>query len=763
MNSEKQRVMSFVLITFASIMAVNLVMERAGLIPKEKPPVAQAAGKEKGLDKVPAAGKEAAKADLAKGQGKSDLKTAAGEDKAKDQEKGKPGPPAVALAKPEELILGSTQPKRPIRDKDPTDYHLEVALDQKGAGVASVGSALFDAEREEGKPDNRPLQIVRYDPLAPPSLSITIRPPAALAPKVTTNDEDPDEVAKIEAAAREAEVTLEREVWEVVRDDKNRAVRPVTSTAEKTGAKLEGQEAVFRTRVDQLDLTVTKTYRLFKGRDAFEVELKFEGTEKTPKFGYRLMGPHGIPVEGLWYTGTFRDAVFGQVDGRGTKVVTLSAYDIAKAGAKGEKFEKLPLKFAGVENQYFTTFVEPFPTPRSDTDRVDAESRPIVLHENEDKQKSDIGVEILSRPLVVGPNAPVSHAYQVFAGPKTYEALAPYGAEELGNYRKSNFIPFATFFARALITPLLGWTYQATEVVARVFGGTHGNYGVAIILLTLLVRLLMFPLGRKAAIAAKKMQDLQPLLKEIQTKYKDDKEAVTRETFALYRKHGVNPVGGCLPALIQLPIFVGLWQALNNSVYLRHAKFLYIQNLAAPDMLFKFPVELPFLGQYFNLLPFLVVALMLVQTKLFAPPATTPEAEMQQKMMKYMMVFMAFMFYKVPSGLGIYFITSSLWQIGERLLLPKVTTGIAPVTDDGKSPPDGNGGGRGSTPPAPAKPPGALSQLWKKVLDEATKDPTYRKLTEERDKNRSGDRGNGPGSGPDRDRGKPRARPGKRR
>lgn len=91
-----------------------------------------------------------------------------------------------------------------------------------------------------------------------------------------------------------------------------------------------------------------------------------------------------------------------------------------------------------------------------------------------------------------------------------------------------------------------------------IFGSETGNYGLAIILLTVTVRLGMFPLSRKQAIAAKKMQDLQPYMKEVQEKYKDDKEAQTRETFALYRKHGVNPVGGCLPALIQLPIFVGL-------------------------------------------------------------------------------------------------------------------------------------------------------------------------------------------------------------
>ena len=226
-----------------------------------------------------------------------------------------------------------------------------------------------------------------------------------------------------------------------------------------------------------------------------------------------------------------------------------------------------------------------------------------------------------------------------------------------------------------LITPTLGFTYQVTERVARFFGGTKGNYGIAIILLTILVRGLMFPLGRKQARSAQKMQSLQPLLKELQDKFKDDKEKLTKETFALYKRHGVNPVSGCLPALIQLPIFVGLWQALNTSFPLRHATFLWIRDLAAPDMLFHLPFEIPFvtyyLGQWFNVLPFIVIGLMLFQTKLFAPPATTPEAEMQQKMMKYMMIFMGVMFYKVPSGLGIYFITSSLWAIGERCSFPR--------------------------------------------------------------------------------------------
>ena len=177
---------------------------------------------------------------------------------------------------------------------------------------------------------------------------------------------------------------------------------------------------------------------------------------------------------------------------------------------------------------------------------------------------------------------------------------------------------------------------------------------------------------------------------------------------------------------------------------------------------------MPFLGDYFNLLPFLVVALMLVQTKLFSPPATTPEAEMQQKMMKYMMVFMAFMFYKVPSGLGIYFITSSLWQISERLLLPKVTDRPAPTVGGEKTTRPGGGGGGGGNggrrrrwwrQRAPPKPPGQIAQFWEKLIDEAAKDPTYRKLVsdggKDKDQEKEPER--------DRDRPKPRARPGRRR
>jgi YidC/Oxa1 family membrane protein insertase len=193
----------------------------------------------------------------------------------------------------------------------------------------------------------------------------------------------------------------------------------------------------------------------------------------------------------------------------------------------------------------------------------------------------------------------------------------------------------------------------------------------------------------------------------------------------LYKQAGVNPFSGCLIAMIQLPIFMGLWQTLNNSVALRHAPFLYIDNLAAPDALFKFPQSIPFLGDYFNILPLVSVILMYIQMKLFSPPPANEEAEMQQKMFSVMMVFMSFMFYKVPSGLGLYFITSSLWALGERLLLPKlVKSGPALVLSS-----DSGAAASSSSRSSPkdtttTKPATGWRAKWQQLLEEADKQRT---------------------------------------
>jgi YidC/Oxa1 family membrane protein insertase len=750
MSSEKRLVLTLVL-TLGSVYGIRFAMEKAGWLPPEPEPAPAAAAK---VDPVKGKAKLGPEIEAAKANAELPDKPFAPDLPAPQPSVAEPKP-----ARPGELVLGSDQ------EEDPAGYHLRVVLDQKGAAVAEATSAKYEAELDPAAPRPRGrlprLKLIGDVPKsnAPGSLSMTL----ASAARIAQNDAEDSPIR-----ADQPEAWLDKTTWEVVRQkDDAPAVRTSVQPHPVTKVPTEVQELSFRTTSVIPPVTVTKVYRIWKGDDGFEVELRF-ASPTDAKFQYRLFGPHGIPIEGEWYTSTFRDVFFGQVKGSSTDIWTKSSYDVVKYDKDPSyRLTELPLKFAGVEDQYFATLIEPWPIPRSKEERWDQEAGPVVFQlDKEANQKSDVGVEIVSKPITVGPSlGEVVHTYRVFAGPKITSALLPYEAEELASYRKQYIpIPGATWLAKSVIAPLLDRIYALTQSVARTFGWKNGNYGIAIILLTMTVRLIMFPLGRKQAMMAKKMQDLQPVLAEVKEKFKDDKEALTRETMAVWKRHKVNPAAGCIPALIQMPIFVGLWQSLNNSVALRHSTFLYIRDLAAPDMLFRLPVTLPFgIGEYFNLLPFLVVSLMLVQTKLFAPPPTTPEAEMNQKMMKYMMIFMAFMFYKVPSGLGLYFITSSLWQIGERLLLPKIIAKAPEPLGDGgeKEKGRGPGGPAGGGPGPNGAGPGGngngvqgwLGKRLEKILEEASKDKTIR--NDDRDRERDRDR--------DRDRPRPKPRPGKRR
>jgi YidC/Oxa1 family membrane protein insertase len=209
------------------------------------------------------------------------------------------------------------------------------------------------------------------------------------------------------------------------------------------------------------------------------------------------------------------------------------------------------------------------------------------------------------------------------------------------------------------------------------------NYGLAIILLTVLVRSAMMPLSRKAAKNAQMMQELAPEMKRIAEKYKNDMEKRGIAQRELFAKHNYNPFGGCLLMLVQLPIFIGLYRSLSVDIELLQAPLIpglrWCSNLAGPDMLWYWEPYLfailgdpgdGWLGPYLNVLPIITIVLFLVQQKMFMPPPTDDQTRMQQQMMKYMMVFMGVLFFRVPSGLCVYFIASSLWGIAERKMLP---------------------------------------------------------------------------------------------
>ena len=301
---------------------------------------------------------------------------------------------------------------------------------------------------------------------------------------------------------------------------------------------------------------------------------------------------------------------------------------------------------------------------------------------------------LVSRPIALEPGKPVRHRYGIFAGPKKPDLLARHGAPGAS---MDDLVSFGHGW--------FGWVVRPMMAILHALHAVVGNYGIAILLLTVLVRGSMYPVSRKQAIASQKMQDLQPEMKAIAEKYKDDPTKRTQATQELWRKHDYNPAGGCLLVFLQIPIFMGLYRSLATDVELRQAPLFssairWCSNLAAPDMLYDWSRLLPafltapegYLGPFLNLFPLATIGLFLWQQKLFMPPAVDEQQRMQQQVMNYMMWFMALMFFKVPCGLCLYFIASSLWGIAERLWLPQTLPATAAVA--GGSGPGGAGQGR---------------------------------------------------------------------
>jgi YidC/Oxa1 family membrane protein insertase len=319
----------------------------------------------------------------------------------------------------------------------------------------------------------------------------------------------------------------------------------------------------------------------------------------------------------------------------------------------------------------------------------------------------DVTVRVNTVPIELEPGNPVTHKYLLYNGPVKVRLLSHLDGEAAVNEGLvSHYLDdlhldtltdyhfqgtgFPAWFGenisnRIYLTRLL---ISTTNMMHAVLTFLHrwipgGSWGLCIIVLTVMVRGCMFPLSRKQALMSLRMQELQPEIKKLQEKFKDDRQALGLAQMELFRKHKVSPLGTCWVAFLQMPIFLGLYYCLQESIHFRLAPFLWIQNLAAPDMLFWWSESIPFisastwygalwyLGPYFNLLPVIAVALMITQQSMMTPPATDETQAMQQKMMKYMMIFFGVMFYKVAAGLCIYFIASSVWGFTERKLLPK--------------------------------------------------------------------------------------------
>jgi YidC/Oxa1 family membrane protein insertase len=319
-------------------------------------------------------------------------------------------------------------------------------------------------------------------------------------------------------------------------------------------------------------------------------------------------------------------------------------------------------------------------------------------------QFDDITVRVNSEKIELTPGNKVAHQFLLYHGPVKAALLGQFGGDKevpaelverythtlnlrtLTDYHSDNWFGKFSNFIRLtdliiLFTRLMHWLLNLLHYV---FG-----YGLSIVVLTVIVRGAMFPISRKQALFSIKMQELAPELKKIQEKYPNDPQARMQATQEFYRKHGINPLGSCWPIFLQMPIFLGLYFALQESIHFRLAGFLWIDSLAAPDMLMYWSESIPiisvpdhasgflsvlYLGPYLNILPVFACIFMVIQQIQTMPPPTDEQQAMQHKMLKYMTIFFGIMFYKVAAGLCIYFIASSIWGMCERKLLPKKKT-----------------------------------------------------------------------------------------
>jgi YidC/Oxa1 family membrane protein insertase len=600
-----------------------------------------------------------------------------------------------------EAALRTTKPGRTVeleiqRDKDRL-LNLEVKLtrrplevirpERKKPSVAWITDGPFDAI----SPDNN----------CPPSLLTTLQ---QVDGDKLRADEDPDEKMEEELAQQLPGVELRNVNWKIdgQAGDQDQAGGPIT-------------KVTFTCLVPKYHLKLTKTYELVKidGDPAIDVDAKAyhlvltlqvtNQDSKPHEVAYRLDGPNGLPIEGAWYASKvqksgvgLRDVVYGLSH---SEFEMVACSELSEKSEKGEKFRKniegghftdehLPV-FFGVDSQYFAAAL--LPDPNTTAPAID---RAVALRvgeiEEQRKTLTNTSVRLIGKPVTIeAGKSSAPQSYELFAGPKRRTLLAKYEMQGLVYYG------------------WFGWVATPMTQILDFFYLLLRNYGLAVIMLTIVVRLAMFPISRKQAKSAQMMQKIQPEIKEIQKKFAKEPEALRKAQQELFAKHNYNPLGGCLPLFIQMPIFIGLYRALQVNVELRDAPLIshavrWCSNLAAPDMLFDWSGFMPAavssgigfpwflfgigsmagLGPYLNLFPLVTIALFLIQQKVMMPPAADEQAAQQQKIMKYFMFVMGLMFYKVAAGLCIYFIASTLWGLAERRFLPKTAAAGGSSGDD---------------------------------------------------------------------------------
>ncbi len=417
------------------------------------------------------------------------------------------------------------------------------------------------------------------------------------------------------------------------------------------------------------------------------VEALLDKASPSPaQVSYSLTGPAGISPEFETQGRMLHGFVGFGVEARSPTVKYYSPSDVFGADNRRIAVRDVAVHWLGVANKYFgSVMVALTPdsvqsglfTPVADSESYAKLPPKMSAEDKLEKASDNIAVSVATRPVDLAPGTSFRHDYVLFTGPKEKKHLVS-AAFDISGIMDVSYI-------FCLPQALVSWLALAILAILKMFYAVFGNYGLAIIFMTILVKLILLPVSIKQQMSMseyqRKMKKVQPLLKAAKEKYKNDRNRQSQETMKIMKEHGVSvlPFKGCLPIFLQFPIFIALFYTLRYCIELRQQGFLYMADLARPDRLFEFPAFIPqipligpFLGTHFNLLPILWIAVMLVSQK-YSPMKTAaaddPQMAQQQKMMSVMMVVFGFLFFTIESGCVMYIIVSTLIGMGEQYLI----------------------------------------------------------------------------------------------
>jgi len=391
------------------------------------------------------------------------------------------------------------------------------------------------------------------------------------------------------------------------------------------------QDIVFKGRT-QNDLSIVQTFRFYP--DQYRIDLNVEVANRS-----------GSPVEGV-FRGSLKAlppddkggyyAYVGFAALLNTKLEEVEVKD-----PSDEETLRGTLGWVAYEDTYFMTAIVP---------DVPSEGMFTGRHLSSGIQEGTYVQPQISIP----PSEVKSSRYALYLGPRDLGILKDFGK----NLDRAINFGWTDIIAKPLL------------YVLRFFNTYIHNYGLSIILLTVLVKILFWPLTHKSYKSMKEMQKLQPRMAKLREKYKGDKQKLNQEMMALYKTYKVNPMGGCLPMIIQIPVFFALFRVLGGCIELRHAPFaLWINDLSAPDRLFHFPFQIPFMTPPYGIpvLTLLMGASMFIQQKM----TPTPGDPAQAKIMMFLPIIFTFMFINFPSGLVLYWLVNNVLSIGQQYRIHK--------------------------------------------------------------------------------------------